>query len=113
MNELIADKWVKALRSGEYPQGVDALQSTNSFCCLGVLCKVGELEGIKVEFMEGKLFGDDLSNQSAIKNWSSVQSNMGIFNTTEYLRNLVDINDSGEYDFNQIADLIEQTWEHI
>ena len=40
MNELIAQQWVAALRSGDYKQGKSVLhnQDTNTYCCLGVLC---------------------------------------------------------------------------
>lgn len=41
MDETIKRKWVKALRSGKYKQGRNALKNeTNAFCCLGVLCEV-------------------------------------------------------------------------
>lgn len=39
MNEEIKAKWIAALRSGEYEQGRSSLRpSSNSYCCLGVLC---------------------------------------------------------------------------
>ncbi len=39
MNQDIKEKWVAALRSGEYKQGKNRLRThTNKFCCLGVLC---------------------------------------------------------------------------
>jgi hypothetical protein len=49
MPKDLKDKWVKALRSGEYKQGRGTLYtpSTKSFCCLGVLehiCLNGEVE---------------------------------------------------------------------
>lgn len=37
-------KWIAALRSGEYKQATSQLQKGDSFCCLGVLCKVAGLE---------------------------------------------------------------------
>jgi len=39
MNQDIKQRWVDALRSGEYEQGLGCLHnsSDNSFCCLGVL----------------------------------------------------------------------------
>jgi|TARA_R110000765_G_scaffold340353_1_gene430437 hypothetical protein len=33
-----AQKWVAALRSGEYDQGTDGLQTEGGYCCLGVAC---------------------------------------------------------------------------
>lgn len=42
MDPVIKAKWVKALRSGRYKQGVGALYDPDSgrYCCLGVLCRV-------------------------------------------------------------------------
>lgn len=42
MNAELKAKWVEALRSGEYRQGEGRLydNATNTFCCLGVLCKI-------------------------------------------------------------------------
>lgn len=38
-------KWLKALESGEYKQGGGILwsPSKNSYCCLGVLCKINDI----------------------------------------------------------------------
>lgn len=38
MNTQIKEKWVNALRSGEYPQIQGNLRSPDGYCCLGVLC---------------------------------------------------------------------------
>jgi hypothetical protein len=44
MEQQLKEKWVKALRSGEYKQGRDELKSSTDdgfeFCCLGVLCDI-------------------------------------------------------------------------
>jgi hypothetical protein len=40
VDNKINQRWVKALRSGKYPQTDGALRRENSFCCLGVLCDV-------------------------------------------------------------------------
>lgn len=37
MNPAIKAKWVAALRSGEYKQGMGNLRDAGYFCCLGVL----------------------------------------------------------------------------
>lgn len=49
LNKKVKDKWVKALRSGEYQQGSGKLKtkySNNDFeyCCLGVACEIGITE---------------------------------------------------------------------
>lgn len=40
MNQEIKQKWLEALRSGEYKQGQSALRENDRFCCLGVLCNL-------------------------------------------------------------------------
>lgn len=44
MNKEIKEKWVAALRSGEYKQAEGILYDPKqrSYCCLGVLCKIVE-----------------------------------------------------------------------
>jgi hypothetical protein len=41
--EVIIEKWIAALRSGNYVQGTGALNCNDNFCCLGVLCEVAKL----------------------------------------------------------------------
>lgn len=42
MNQKMKQKWLTALRSGDYPQGKGMLrqriEDTDHYCCLGVLC---------------------------------------------------------------------------
>lgn len=50
MDRELRDKWVAALRSGEYKQGLNQLRGkdedgTDTFCCLGVLCDVVDPNG--------------------------------------------------------------------
>lgn len=41
MNSEVKQKWITALRSGEYKQGTRCLHNIdNEFCCLGVLCDI-------------------------------------------------------------------------
>ena len=40
----IKEKWVAALRSGEYKQTRGYLSNSNGFCCLGVLCDLHSKE---------------------------------------------------------------------
>lgn len=41
----LKDKWLTALRSGEYSQTSYSLRDENGFCCLGVLCDIIDPEG--------------------------------------------------------------------
>ena len=50
MDKEIKEKWLEALRSGEYIQGEGQLARERfdkiEYCCLGVLCEVATREGI-------------------------------------------------------------------
>jgi len=52
MDQSIKEKWVEALRSGDYERGEGALRrgyskDSDKYCCLGVLCDIvkEEVEG--------------------------------------------------------------------
>lgn len=102
MDLKIKDKWVKALRSGRYKQGHGKLYLPweNSYCCLGVLCKV-----LRKPIEEGATdISDDISTELAkelglsrrVKNYIDVESR------------LVALNDEEGKDFYEIADWIEK-----
>ena len=38
MNPEVKQKWIDALRSGNYEQGSEKLRNVSGYCCLGVLC---------------------------------------------------------------------------
>lgn len=40
MKPEVKEKWLKALRSGEYKQTIRFLHTKEGFCCLGVLCDI-------------------------------------------------------------------------
>lgn len=52
MNREVRDRWVAALRSGDYAQGARALAYRESvstelrYCCLGVLCDLASRDGV-------------------------------------------------------------------
>jgi hypothetical protein len=119
MKERVKNKWVKALRSGEYKQGHNRLltvdyNSDESFCCLGVLCEIHAQE-------TGGYWKDgvgtwEYSNKSdilpdSVREWSGVRDANG--RAAGLNRSLAFINDSGQHDFNQIADVIEKHWEEL
>lgn len=45
MNPIWKDRWVTALRSGDYSQGMGNLMAQEGFCCLGVLCDIINPDG--------------------------------------------------------------------
>jgi hypothetical protein len=102
MDQDIKDKWLAALRSGEYVQGSGLLRQTvgdtPKYCCLGVLCQVA---GLTIND-DGLAAGDE------------GYANLGkIIDAPEKLSVLWNMNDGTDsinrsYSFEEIADYIEK-----
>jgi hypothetical protein len=119
LNTEIADKWIIALESGEYTQGVGALKENNKYCCLGVLCELAVKEGI---IQPPTLDMDDTYQYGSHQTWSTetlpdeviewaqMNSNEGIIGSyvqgDEYY-SLMQMNDNG-CSFNQITEKIRE-----
>lgn len=116
MNPEVKAKWLEALRSGKYKQGTGMLRTlVDSFCCLGVLCKVHEKEaaGTWVSENNGYAYSDGRKADKgvlidSVMDWAGlrgcapiVEYAPGEFGTLSYL------NDFG-MKFEEIADLIEK-----
>lgn len=103
MTPEIKQRWVAALRSGEYEQGRNFLFRNGRHCCLGVLCDLYTKEtGIAWNPTSTQVLPVE------VVRWSGVSdSNPGI-DFRDHIRRLADINDSGDYDFPAIADLIDK-----
>ncbi len=82
------DKWIAALRSGEYKQGFGSLSSTyGEYCCLGVLNVVLGLDS------------DDIDTH-----YPASQNKMS--STLE--ADCIEMNDSWRLNFDEIADKLEK-----
>lgn len=93
MDKKLKAKWVKALRSGRYSQINCALysESADAYCCLGVL-------GVVIGKPKAILAGD--TTASTPKAWHVLPQNV--------VDTLIDMNDSKEKSFVQIAKYIER-----
>jgi hypothetical protein len=58
MKKSIANKWVKALRSGKYTQTKNNLTDGVGHCCLGVLCEL-YIKDTKDNIKDGTLYDDE------------------------------------------------------
>jgi len=110
MNPQIKQKWVSALRSGEYQQTRNYLRTDNRFCCLGVLCDLYIKEN-NVEW-EPSIYSDAYMFQNMVAalplsviEWSGVEGYNPLVN--DEIGTLAGLNDSGST-FEQIADVIEK-----
>ena len=108
MNPQIKQKWLNALRSGEYQQGQYCLRKEDKFCCLGVLCDLyGKENNMEWEINEdsGKYMFQNKGAERLplfVVEWAGVES----YNPEICEISLSELNDTGST-FNEIADLIE------
>lgn len=76
MNADVKEKWVKALRSGEYHQGFTQLRVENSYCCLGVLCDLyGKEHHVAWDRVTGFLF-EKYYLPEKVKKWAGLQNEL-------------------------------------
>lgn len=126
MNTEIKQKWVDALRSGEYQQATGRLRNIHGFCCLGVLCDLyaqepfnkgwmfrGEDEKYPLQEDYWVFDGESELLPSSVRQWAGLKSNCPDIKVEcededeEYFYTTVaELNDDGTT-FKQIADLIE------
>ena len=103
------EKWLSALRSGEYTQAREALWVGNGYCCLGVACKVAGYKDKEIEGY-GSIYGDIQEGIPDIL--------IGEIESSSIIQTLIRMND-GKYDprtqeyegyksFKEIADWIEE-----
>jgi len=98
-----ADKWLAALRSGEYMQGQDYLKHNGRYCCLGVACAI--TEGVEIVEPEAQMiiYADEIKNIHLIpKELTGMRNSLPIELST--------MNDNGS-DFKQIANWVEENVE--
>ena len=122
MNKHIAERWVQALRSGQYKQGQGELRpDQDSYCCLGVLCDLYRVEQGRGEWRADctqrsafQVPGEDFIEVEtavlplAIANWAGIQDVAGEISGTS--DSLAGLNDEGAT-FPELANLIEKKWE--
>lgn len=100
----IKTAWLEALRSGEYKQGYGYLydERENSFCCLGVLCRVkhpeDDLDKIDMYAMPAEIY----------KEFQFEDADWGLKCKVDgEMEDLAELNDHGRT-FLAIADIIER-----
>lgn len=122
MKPEIKAKWVAALRSGQFNQGMGALRRGDSYCCLGVLCHLAVEEGVIPGPIAGTfhpdpgmyVYGADAYEGKAaylphdVVVWAGLDSASPRFRSpTGELEDLARLNDVGT-PFSQIAATIEK-----
>lgn len=124
MNARVKEKWLAALRSGEFTQAREYLRNRfvwgYGYCCLGVLCEVYRRETDDGEWDDGSFWTEDGSGGDTtlpiqVWRWAGLEDEhapLPQFVVYDPMRNAADnlvmLNDFARWDFNQIADVIEQ-----
>ena len=117
-------KWVDALRSGEFEQGLQYLTrrkhdaSTWSHCCLGVACEVAIASGVKVDvrvvedFDMMKSYDGNLAFlPDAVQQWLGVnEDNVWLLRSDGSRSSASRLNDITRQSFPKIGDAIERTF---
>jgi len=103
------EKWLKALRSGEYDQTTGQLCKDEAYCCIGI---AGKVQGISDNVLKGKgLFNDSFSFPRFDRIQRLIPNILiGKVNDNVILTRLVNMNDGigmKKQSFKQIANWIE------
>lgn len=105
MDRGLRDKWVAALRSGEYKQGRTRLKNEfGEYCCLGVLTEVSGVEGRWEDTSNGTYWVDPEGSFFSAYPPEIRGETLGAMKTTD----LIHLNDTQRKTFPEIADWIEE-----
>jgi len=116
MKPKVKEKWLKALRSGEYKQTKGQLKDEKGYCCLGVLCELHR-KTVKQKGCKWNLYNSYLGTGSIlpekVMKWAGMETESGrlpkrIERKSKYAHNLIDLNDTLNFSFKQIAQVIEK-----
>ena len=118
---------LKALRDTENKQTKTSLQDNKGYCCLGLMCKVAENNGVELNYASDTFIsGGSLMDQLEVENWTGLHR-FGFFDTnTVFFKDsvkrkimdiapssLAELNDISNFTFAEIADFIEGNWEQL
>lgn len=117
------NKWVTALRSGDYTQAKRVLNDTEGYCCLGVACETAIADGLPLEAVEKGFtayfqpatgmhvqYGEAATFlPEDVKTWLGVKTVSPWVRYNGRWHTLTDLNDDGGFSFRDIANLIEET----
>lgn len=98
MTLTLKERWVAALRSGEYEQGYGALVTPRpggkQYCCLGVLCQVAGVAATGHTLLHDFDQGTELMQEIGM--------------SFEFEQTLSHMNDGQQRSFDEIANYIEE-----
>jgi hypothetical protein len=102
-----AEKWLAALRSGKYEQGLFVLHSQreNTYCCLGVACAIHGCKDLgDSQYLTKGVHGLQPKNHNIL---DLIPAELQHDNTNALVDKLTILNDEGK-SFSEIADWLEE-----
>lgn len=104
--------WINALRSGNYKQGKYRLRSVdNKYCCLGVACEVAFQNGVQLQIRHHfhLYFYDENDGYPPmiVRDFFGLITEAGDYVQDNNLSSLSTDNDTLNYNFDEIANIIE------
>jgi hypothetical protein len=110
MNQQVKEKWLSALRSGDYQQTKSCLHKGDRFCCLGVLCDLyGKEHNVEWKLVDAGIYYEFQDKKAilplSVRKWADIVSTDPYINSRS--STLGKLNDNGST-FIEIADLIEE-----
>lgn len=130
MKEDIKNKWVAALRSGEYNQTDGVLKNANGHCCLGVLCEIYIKENNNASFVKDDQKNADFFHfvpeehntptdyevlPKVVQRWAGIKTPCGQYSDETSVASKRELTKDNDEDksFETIADIIEKEWENL
>ena len=111
------EKWLAALESGEYEQAKGCLvhhDGIDRFCCLGVACTILGVQRKGVEFLDPESnIGYNLTLPPTTTHQLGLYDDDGAFCDGQEFESLASMNDSGRFNFKQIAAFIRANPEMV
>lgn len=102
----VQQRWVAALRSGEFEQERGWLRSKDGkYCCLGVLCELHRRE-FGGQWINGAYLGESCKLPAAVRKWAQLGTSTGAYSCMGRRESLAGDNDAG-FSFAHIANIIE------
>lgn len=112
MREYVKQKWLEALRSGEYPEGNNYLLKYGHFSPLGVLCEIARQHAI-VAFVGYDRSGAGIYDRTEnlllppnVRAWAGISSSTGRYVSRR--GSVLDDSNRNFLGFQRIADEIER-----
>lgn len=118
MNKEYKQPWIDALRSGNFKQGRNKLESQGKYCCLGVLCEVMQIPKIEkdeealvsVGVKKAKPYSEYEYEGDKFKEYFPEGLRNKVSLSCEDMDYLVEMNDESKCSFEHIAEYIEDNF---